>query len=244
MIKITKEVKDLLKDYEIEILSENPLSIKDSDNHTHIGLPAEVILSEIIKDNETEEYLNEIDIKTIDVEKDYLLTFSGNYADEFDISEFNTMKGNDVISIIEVLKAYEIEIEIYFGTNEELCFEDGNDLLSQISIKEISETEADVLIRLFGGEFGEANVFNFISEIGSEIDEDYEDDEDYEEYEKRCEELRQEEIKKVKDSLSKYGWTMLAIDDDDLLFKYSNSNGEVGYGDISLGKDLIKKLKV
>ena len=232
----------MLKDYEIEIISENPLSFKDSDNHIHVGLPAEVIISGIVRQNEDEVTLDDIDTKTIDEDKNYLLTFEGNYADEFDMSEFITAKGDDVIDIIEQLKSYEDEFEIGFGTNEELRFDDGEELLGQISIKEISDAESDVLDRLFGGGFGNANVFDYISELGSEIDED-DEDEDGVSYEQRYEELKQKNITKVKDKLFKYGWVMLAIDDEDYLFKYSNSSGEVGFGDIELGKDIINKLR-
>jgi len=242
MIKITDEIKELLTDYEIEILSENPLSFKDNDNHIHTGLPAEVVVNQIVRQNVSEDTLSELDTKSIDVDKNYLATFSGNYADEFDMSEFMTMKGDEVISIIEVLKTYDDEISICFGTNEELQFEDGDDLLSQISIREITNTEAEVLNRLLGGGFGDAGVFDFISEMGSEIDEDDEDDEGVS-YAQRYEELKQKNIKDIKDKLSKYGWVMLAIDDEDYLFKYSNSEGEVGFGDIELGKDIFNKLR-
>jgi len=238
MSKITDKIKELLTDYEIEILSENPLSFKDNDNHVHTGLPAEVVIEQIVRQNVSEDTLSELDTKSIDVDKNYLATFSGNYADEFDMSEFMTMKGDEIISIIELLKSYEDEIEICFGTNEDLQFEDGDDLLSQISIKEISDAEADVLDRLFGGGFGDSGVFDYISDMESEIDED-----DEEIYEKRYEELKQKNIKDLKDKLSKYGWAMLAIDDEDFLFKYSNSDGEVGFGDIDLGKDIFNKLR-
>ena len=80
---------------------------------------------------------------------------------------------------------------------------------------------------------------------GIDNDEDDEDDEDDEgvSYAQRYEELKQKNIKDIKDKLSKYGWVMLAIDDEDYLFKYSNSDGEVGFGDIDLGKDLLNKLR-
>jgi hypothetical protein len=242
MIKITDKIKELLKDYEIEIISENPLSFKDSDNHIHTGLPAEVVISRIIRQNEdeNEETLGDLDITTINVYKNYLLTFKGNYADEFYMSDFTTMKGDDVLDIIEQVKSYEDEISICFGTNEDLTFEDGNELLGKISIKEITDEESAVLDRLFGGAFGDANVFNYLSDITSEIDED--DDVDGVSYEQRFKELNQKNFTKVKDKLLKYGWSMLAIDDEDYLFKYSNSIGEVGFGDIELGKDLINKL--
>ena len=165
------------------------------------------------------------------------------------MSEFITAKGDEVIDIIEQLKTYEDEFEICFVTNEDLRFDDVEELLGQISIKEISNAESDVLDRLFGGGFGNANVFSNISDLASEIDEDDEDDEDDEEDffsfdEQRYEEIKQKDITKVKENLNKYGWSMLAIDDEDYLFKYSNSSGEVGFGDIELGKDLINKLRV
>ena len=77
---------------------------------------------------------------------------------------------------------------------------------------------------------------------GIDNDEDDEDDEGVS-YAQRYEELKQKNIKDIKDKLSKYGWVMLAIDDEDYLFKYSNSDGEVGFGDIDLGKDLLNKLR-
>lgn len=235
MKKITKEIKkELLENYLIEILTENPLSFKDEDNHIHIGLPAEIVLDGIMS-NLTDDSLSNIDIKTIDINKYYLLTFSGNYADEFDLNEFTTMSGETVINFVEYLKSYEEYFEVCFGTNEELSFDDGNDLLNQIDVKEITEEEFDVINKLFGGGFGDAGVFDYVTDSLSEID-----DEDYEvQYKKN----QEKQIKDLKNNLSNYNWTMLEIDDDNYLFKYSNSNGEVGFGDIELGKNLLKKVK-
>ena len=240
MIQITKEIKkELLENYEIQILTENPLSFKDPDNCIYTGLPAEIILNkiiaDIINDNEIDNSLSNIDIKTIDVDKYYLLTFNGNYADEFDMSEFTIMNGYSVINFTDGLKSHDEEFEVYFGTNEELIFDDGNDLLSQITIKEITEEEYDVLDKLFGGSFGEAGVFDYVIDMATEIDED-------EDYDVSYKQIKDNQIKELKSKLSNYDWTMLEIDDENFIFKYSNLNGEVGFGDIELGKDLVKNL--
>ena len=220
-----------LKEQGITLISESPLEIQNH-KYNYIGLPAELLVNEIF--SYKRKYLS-IDISTITNDKKYLLEFSDNYGDEFDMNEFTTMDGVSVIRMINSLSTYQKNIEIYFGTNESFTYNDGKDLLNTIRIKEISETEYNVLQNLFGGSYN-SNIFNYIEEKFYE-DEDSSDEEDYISIELK----RQEKIKNLKDSLFLKGWS-IENTNNPYLFKYLNSNGDLGYGSVDFGNKILLKL--
>ena len=111
----------------------------------------------------------------INLNKNYLVIFDGNYADEFDVSGFDIKSGSTLSKIFDNLENYDDRISIYFGTNEDLEFESGQELLDSLTITELSDSDKEVLKRLFGGAFGITNVL-------SRIEEDFDDDDDYDAY--------------------------------------------------------------
>lgn len=116
-----------------------------------------------------------------------LVTFSDNYADEFDIHGFKIMAESEYEELLETaeraIKQSPGE-EHYFGTNEYVSYESFSEYKGTLSARKISVEEAQIIARLFDlseirgkfyGEFG-----HFITPEPDE-DEDWCDDEDEDE---------------------------------------------------------------
>ena len=240
---ITEKVKKELKEffgYEIE--SENPLVLKGGDFEERlVGLVAEITLNEAIEtinteNEENEESINLDDLGNMNDDDMLLVTGSFNYADEFDLSEWTTMSVGDFKELVEKLKAQEDEFEWYFGTNEELRFDDGGDLLNQLSIEKITQEQADVLDKLFGGSFdGGSGVFDRIWELGDEDDNDDDDDDNDSIFDKS--DLRHIEF------LKSLGWSVDVHDKDNYTLAITSPQGELSIASFSILFELSDYLK-
>lgn len=103
-------------------------------------------------------------------EKQVLLTWDGNWADEMDISGFAIVSESRWLKHKSDLENKTNRFYFYVGTNEEIEYSNGKELLREIEVKYVTEDEAKVVNKLFGGEFGFTHFL--------EIDEDDEEDED------------------------------------------------------------------
>lgn len=236
MTKKIKTTEKILEEYGYKIQSENPLVLVQTENEHEkiIGQLAQIKIDEIIyNDSDIDNELNLENLKKLKDTDYVLVTVSANYADEFDFSEFSAMTVADLKDIVNKLENYDNEIEWYFGTNEDLIFDDGKDLLSNFSYEKITEDEFEVLDNLFGGSFdGGSGVFDHIYELG---DDDVESD-DSNIYEKRPF-FDKNELKNI-DKLKKYGWNISVYDEENYLLSVENSSGEVSITDTCIIDDL------
>jgi len=218
---ITKEIKERLEEWDYTLDSENPLKITTEGEEVMVGLTAEATIHEIkecIEYEKREEKMENLDFSDLDnLEPHSMLLVKAdvNYADEFDMSEFTTMTVEDFKEIAENLKNHDEEIEWYFGTNEELWFENGASLLSSLEFRPISKEEASVIYDLFDGSFGQAGVFENIYELG--CDEEGEDDGD---------EFFCKQDKMAISKLESLGWTVEIYKEEDYLVKITHENGK------------------
>lgn len=95
-----------------------------------------------------------------------LVKFIGNYGDEFDCEEFNVFESQAAadawIDIFENYIDQNGSAKVYFGTNEFLEFNHVDDLLNDLEIFDITDEEALVFEKYFGGiSFGTSGVFSF-----------------------------------------------------------------------------------
>ena len=236
-----KEIKEGLKDYyDLEVECETPLVLTDNEQGIKlVGLIAKLVVSEIESDlNEEDSEYSELDMEKLnglDDNDKLLVTGNFNYADEFDMSEWSTMTVAEFKEMIEHLKSRDDEFEIGFGTNEALSFSDGEDLLSQLSFRKISEQEYDVLDKLFGGSFdGCGGVFDRLWEID---DEDYEDEDDEEEMIFDKSDLRNIE------TIKKYGWNVDIHNEERYQLVFTSPEGEVSITEFNILDDLANYLK-
>ena len=236
--KMKKEIKEALKEwYDLEVESETPLVLKDVQSGIKlVGLIAKLAITEIEAElNEEESELEMEKLNGLDDNDKLLVSGDFDYADEFDLSEWSTMTVAEFKKMIEHLKSRDDEFEIGFGTNEALSFSNGEDLLSQLSFRKISEQEYDVLDNLFGGSFdGGGGVFERLWEIG---DEDYDDEDEEEEIIFDKNDLRNIE------TIKKYGWDISIHNQEQYQLAFTSPEGEVSITEFSILDDLANYLR-
>jgi hypothetical protein len=87
--------------------------------------------------------------------KKFLVKEDSCWADEFDLEGFKIIEAETKELVEEILlKGREFPCEIYFGSNECQEYESKEEFLNDISISEISDNDAEVLLRLLGTHFG------------------------------------------------------------------------------------------
>jgi hypothetical protein len=112
----------------------------------------------------------------------YLVIFSDNHNEEFDVDGFKIMTEKEVNLFEEI--ANNISWEFEFCANSE-CFiyANGEEFLTRIEFKEITKEVYDALAKTFGGEFGTFIGVEFLKNIldgeedsNNEIDDDDDDE--------------------------------------------------------------------
>lgn len=108
----------------------------------------------------------------------YIVIFKDNHKDEFDVNGFKLMTEKESDKYEELALSINYEFE-FWANNECLTYVNGEDLLSRIEFKSISNEEYDSLDKLFGGEFGTFISEDFLNTILDGADEDNDVDESY-----------------------------------------------------------------
>lgn len=114
----------------------------------------------------------------------YLVTFNDQLS-EIEISGFSIMTDKEVDRFEDLAASITWDFVYPIGDSE-IEFSCGEDLLSRIDFREISNDEAKVLKKIFNTNFGIFITEEYLDTvIGDEKDEDLDDDGDYEDdYEK------------------------------------------------------------
>lgn len=80
----------------------------------------------------------------------YLVKFSADYADEFDVYGFCIMTEIEYKEFMNDLKKVDWPSENYFGTNEAIECESYEDYMRSVTVTDISQSEYDTIKRCFG----------------------------------------------------------------------------------------------
>lgn len=83
-----------------------------------------------------------------------LLKWNSSWADEFDVSGFSVMKMKDWEDYKESLRNRKLSFTLYVGTNEWIEYPNGQELLNEIKVEEISDQAEEVLFKYFEDGFG------------------------------------------------------------------------------------------
>lgn len=106
-----------------------------------------------------------------------IITWDSNWADEMDISGFSIVSDQEAKDLKKKLNERKTSFTICVGTNEDIDYDNGSDLLSELSFKKISDEDAKIIRKYVGDEFG---FTEFLSQVeywdDEEEDEDYDDD--------------------------------------------------------------------
>lgn len=109
-----------------------------------------------------------------------LLKWSSNWADEMDVEGFDIMKKSEWDEFKKKVKKMK-NFCVYIGTNEEIDYVTGEDLLSEIKAKKITPEEERIIKKFIGSTFGFTSFLYVIEGHNDElIDElnDLDDEED------------------------------------------------------------------
>lgn len=96
-----------------------------------------------------------------------LLEWNSNWADEMDVQGFVIIDEQEWKNQRKALKEKTEEFEICIGTNEYIDYENGKQLLDEISVTKLTDEEAKIITKKIGSEFG------FIDFLNLEFEEDF-----------------------------------------------------------------------
>lgn len=83
-----------------------------------------------------------------------LVTWSTNWADEMDIEGFKIFKKEDWDKFKAHVSLIKHPFDICIGTNEEIDYSNGKQLLAELLAKDITNDEYLTINKLFGTSFG------------------------------------------------------------------------------------------
>lgn len=110
--------------------------------------------------------------------KYYLYQYDANWADEMDVAGFMALTETEKdMALAKIKKDFRRGGTIYIGSNEDIEYSDLDEVMNDVTITEISKQEYDVLIKLFGGSFGENGPCDNFDFDDDRYDETFEEDE-------------------------------------------------------------------
>jgi len=104
-----------------------------------------------------------------------IITWDSNWADEMDIAGFSIVSEQAAKDLKKKLNERKTSFTICVGTNEDIEYSDGSELLSELSFKKISDEDVKVIRKYIGDEFG---FTEFQDQVEYWDDEEDEEDED------------------------------------------------------------------
>jgi len=79
----------------------------------------------------------------------FLLTYSGNWNDEITVDGYVIINKKEKDIIIDSLKKYDSTVYINIG-DDELEYDNGKELLEEISFEKIQEEDVEIIEKYFG----------------------------------------------------------------------------------------------
>lgn len=83
-----------------------------------------------------------------------LIKWESNWADEMDICGFYISTQSEYDEWATQMSKRDNSFEFYIGSNEDMHYRKGQDLVDEMTVRPIDDIEEAVLINLFGQEFG------------------------------------------------------------------------------------------
>ena len=87
-------------------------------------------------------------------EQKVLIKWETNWADEMDISGFCISTQGEYDEWAAEMSKYDTSFEFSIGSNEDMYYRKGKDLIDEMTVRPIDDIEEAVLMNLFGQEFG------------------------------------------------------------------------------------------
>jgi len=83
-----------------------------------------------------------------------LVSISKDYADEFEVTGFAIFKNKEWKKLEKECLKKKKPFSVSFGSNQELEFENGEDLIDSLYFKNLSKEEAKIIEKKLGKSFG------------------------------------------------------------------------------------------
>lgn len=89
--------------------------------------------------------------------KNYIMFYSGNWNDEIDVDGFVIMNKTEMCYINSFLKKFKNTISISLGFGDDVEYENGKELLEELTFQEIDTKEFETISKFFGSsnDFGD-----------------------------------------------------------------------------------------
>ena len=88
-----------------------------------------------------------------------IVSLGVNWADEFDVNSLWVTTQEEYEDVLrDIDKNFVSDVEIYFGTNESICFDSKDDLLECIDSAPISKEFYDEFLTLIGETYGPLSI--------------------------------------------------------------------------------------
>lgn len=89
--------------------------------------------------------------------KNFMMIYSGTWNDEIDVDGFVVLNKTQTTYLTKFLKSYKSPISVSLGFGDDVEYDDGKELLEEISFQEITSEEHDTINKFFGSsnDFGD-----------------------------------------------------------------------------------------
>jgi len=89
--------------------------------------------------------------------KNFMMVYSGNWNDEIDVDGFVIMNKSEMCYLTSFLKKYKDPISVSLGFGDDVEYDNGKELLEEISFQEINSEEFETIYKFFGqsNDFGD-----------------------------------------------------------------------------------------
>lgn len=89
--------------------------------------------------------------------KNFMMIYSGNWNEEIDVDGFVMMNKKEMMYLSGFLRKYKSQVSVSLGFGDYVEYDNGKELLEEISFQEISSEEYDTINKFFGtsNDFGD-----------------------------------------------------------------------------------------
>ena len=86
-----------------------------------------------------------------------MMVYSGNWNEEIDVDGFVVMNKTELLYLTRFLRGYKTQISVSLGFGDYVEYDNGKELLEEISFQEITPAEFETINKFFGtsNDFGD-----------------------------------------------------------------------------------------
>jgi hypothetical protein len=88
-----------------------------------------------------------------------IIKWDSNWADEMDIQGFVIVDAKAAKEFKEQLETIKNEIIIGVGTNEDIEYANGKEMLSDLTFEDLTEDESESIVNVIGDEYGHCSFY-------------------------------------------------------------------------------------